>query len=217
VDRSGVGWFFQSDQGNVKAMSQKGTVYIRTGSQPTNAQVSVSLTNGPDYPAVCLVPCDTTVHHQVEPQKFAYDATSGTITLQAPGNALDKACLTASDTDDAASHTPAVEFEKCAAKNGNQKWVYDSATMNIHLAGKKNCMDQDGEDMRVIMYGCGNKQTNQQWVVNPNNTQHIMQAHLKNYCMSVCASGGDAHAARTSEASMRRLRNDMYRRERNHP
>ena len=44
-----------------------------------------------------------------------------------------------------------------------------------------------------------------------------LQAHLKNYCMSVCASGGDAHAARTSEASMRRLRNDMYRRERNHP
>ena len=216
VNYEGAGWFMQNNQGNVQAMTQKGTVYIRTGNLSTSAPVIVTLTNGPSFPAVCLVPCDTTVHHQVQPQKFAIDTASGHITLTAPGNSLDGSCMTLSDNDDAASHTPAIEFERCTLKNGNQQWAYDTGTLNIHLkANKKSCMDQDGSDQRVISYGCGNKQANQQWLVHANQTQHITEAKPNGLCMSLCASESDLHAHRTSEPEMRRLRKQMYSREHN--
>lgn len=195
------GWFMMQDQANVGAATQRGTVYVKVPPQPVASEFVVSLSSGPSYPQVCLVQCDTILHHQVLPQVFDYTASSGLIVLKATGQ-----CLTESSMDDPNSHTPAVAFEKCGSKDGNQKWKYSTTTLNLVSGATGKCMDQDGSDQRVEMYGCGHLQINQQWNVNANNTGHIETAGSK-LCMSPCADSS-AHAR---EAMMMQRRQTMQR------
>eukprot|EP00041_Stephanoeca_diplocostata_P026058 m.694681 g.694681 ORF g.694681 m.694681 type:complete len:164 (-) comp22884_c2_seq3:1472-1963(-) len=122
------------------------------------------------------------LHHQVLPQVFSFDATTGTIILNATG-----ACLTASDDPDSGSHTPAVELQPCGHGTGTQTWEYSTDTLNICPKGNtRKCIDQDTSDKHAEMYGCGNKQINQQWLINAEETGHIQQAGLDKLCMSPC-------------------------------
>jgi hypothetical protein len=211
-----AGWFMQPDQPEVGSAAQRGTVFVKIPEQQASAGFTVSLSSGPVYPQLCLIACDTILHHQVLPQKFTYIPTSGNIVHTASGM-----CLAETTTDDAGSHTPEVAFETCSTnkKADNQKWVYGKDTMNFVSGTTGRCMDQDRSDMHVEMYGCGKKQTNQQWILTPNNTQHIQAAGPVDLCMSPCPaddsarrSAGAGHTPADREA-MRRRYKEMYARD----
>eukprot|EP00041_Stephanoeca_diplocostata_P026060 m.694769 g.694769 ORF g.694769 m.694769 type:complete len:943 (-) comp22884_c2_seq9:1552-4380(-) len=152
LDFADSGWFYNT------AIQKPGVLLVKVPPQSLDTEVVVSLSNGPQFPHVCLVQCDSVLHHQVLPQVFSFDATTGTIILNATG-----ACLTASDDPDSGSHTPAVELQPCGHGTGTQTWEYSTDTLNICPKGNtRKCIDQDTSDKHAEMYGCGNKQINQQ-------------------------------------------------------
>lgn len=142
LEHAGVGYFAQHDQPGFGSGVMRATVFVMTGPQPTNSKFEVSLSQGKSFPPVCLIACDTTTHHQVEPQAFVTKFPSSDpvpIVLKATGE-----CLTYSTQMDPASGTPAVEFEQCKLdpKTGkpaaNQGWTYDPTDLNIRSGQNKH-------------------------------------------------------------------------------
>ena len=181
------GWTFTT-------VNKRPIVHIRVPPHTTAAPLEVLLFTGPNYPRICLEQCDTVLHHQVEPQVFAY-RHDGTIRLNATGH-----CLTVSQRDDSGSRTPAIELQACSEKlSDRQTWNFtgvpagpttNSTPGNIRRrSNSKSCIDQDTKDMHAEIYGCGNNQLNQMWTLEANG--HIRQAGLGLHCMSPCQASDD--------------------------
>ena len=149
---------------------------------------SVTLSNGPSYPHIGTEACDTTLHHQVEPQKFAWDSGAGTFAVvQPPPGGGAPQCLTVGKDKDNESHTRALEVQPCApALAAAQQFTLLPASGQLALrADPTQCLDQDVSDMRVILYGCHDPGSpgNQAWAYNAT-SQHL-QSLQNGDCMCV--------------------------------
>jgi hypothetical protein len=80
---------WQGDQQGFQTAQMRGTVFVRVAARDVTAGFTVTLGNDDSVPPVCIVPCDTVLHHQIKPQVFSYDDAAGTIMLDAT-----KECLT---------------------------------------------------------------------------------------------------------------------------
>jgi hypothetical protein len=158
------GWFHDP-------LTQRGLLMVKLPPQPAAAGFTITLSSGPSFPHIGTEPCDTPTHHQVENQRFAWDAASGKFT-----SATGMGCLTVGKDKDAESHTPALEVQPCAAAlNGVQQFTLKPSKQVALAADETQCLDQDVGDMRVIVYGCHDpgQPGNQAWVYDAT-TQHLI-------------------------------------------
>ena len=191
LEMADSGWFHDPSL-------QLGLLMVKLPSLPAAQPFTVTLSNGPDYPHIGTETCDTPSHHQVENQRFAFDAASGLITVVPPaagagagsiaGSASD-ACLTVGADKDPDSHTPALEVQACSAMLAQrQQFALVPASGQITLkSDASSCLDQDASDNRVIVYGCHDPSTpgNQGWKFDAP-TQHIVSTE-NGLCMCVLA------------------------------
>ena len=177
LEHSGHGWFH--DASLQPAIG--GLLMIKVPSMATATPFSVTLSEGPSYPHIGLEACDTPQHHQVEPQKFVFDAATGKFTI-----ANTSLCLTVGQDHDSDSRTPALEIQSCTAELDRvQQFVLTSSSQISLKADASQCLDQDAAVNRVIEYGCHDPSSpgNQAWRVDPA-TQHIVSLE-SGLCMCV--------------------------------
>ena len=164
VDALPSGWFYDHSE-------QKGLLIVKTPSMPTAAGFEVVLSSGPAFPSIAVEQCDTVLHHQVQPQNFAYDKATKLIT-----ELKSKQCVTISDAQDPDSHTKAIGLQDCsAAQKANQQWDVLPSKQIASSANVKSCLNYDTGDSRVIMYGCHKPAAagNQAFTIGVNGTQHV--------------------------------------------
>ena len=184
LEYSASGWFHDTSL----QPGAGGLLMVKLPSLPAAAGFTVTLSNGPSFPHIGTEQCDTTLHHQVENQRFAWDSGSGTLTVvQAPPAAQPPQCLTVGKDKDNDSHTPALEVQPCApALAAAQQFTLVPASGQLALrADPTQCLDQDVSDMRVIVYGCHDPASagNQAWAYNAT-SQHLQSLENGN-CMCV--------------------------------
>jgi hypothetical protein len=182
-----AGWFFNPEL-------QRGLLQVKLPSAPTAAGFTVTLSNGPAYPHIGTEACDTPAHHQVENQKFAFDAATGLLTVVAAGvgasrgGGADALCVTVGTDKDPDSHTPAAELQPCAPALADRQRLVHTASNQLALAADATtCLDQDVSDARVIAYGCHDPASpgNQAWALNPDSaSQHVVSLD-NGLCMCV--------------------------------
>jgi hypothetical protein len=163
---------------------QNGLLMVKVGSVAASAGFSVVLSNGPSYPKVGVETCDTVGHHQVEPQKFLWDAAAGRFAL-----ANSTRCITVGADKDPDSHTPAVELQDCdAALDAAQQFVLLPSQQVALKADQTQCLDRDGAVNRVIVYGCHDPGSagNQAWQYDAP-TMHVVNVE-SSLCMCVLGS-----------------------------
>lgn len=179
------GWYFDDSL-------QRGLLMVKLSNMSTSAGFVVTLSNGQSFPRVGTETCDTPAHHQVENQKFAWDAGTGQIAVVPvpTGGGGDNAtqCVTIGTGNDPDSRTPAVEVQPCDPALAARQTFTVLPSKQIALASDATtCLDQDVSDSRVIAYGCHDPSSpgNQAWAINPDGTsQHIVS--LQNgLCMAV--------------------------------
>ena len=176
LEASDLGWYHD-------ASLQRGLLMVKLSAMPSAAGFTVTLSNGPAYPHIGTETCDTPAHHQVENQKFAWDATTGRLTVVGEP----AGCLTVGADKDPDSHTPAIEVQPCAAgADPAQAFVYVAASRQFALKSDAGtCVDQDVSDHRVITYACHDPGSpgNQAWIIDAA-TQHVVSAD-NGLCMCV--------------------------------
>ena len=180
LEASSIGWFHDT-------ALQRGLLMVKLPTIAAADGFVVTLSNGPSYPHIGTEDCDTPSHHQVENQKFAWDASTGKFNVVGTTND----CLTVGADKDPDSHTPALEVQPCAAAmDAHQQFVVQASNQIALKADTTTCLDQDVSVNRVITYGCHDPGSpgNQAWSVNPDGTsQHIVS--LQNgLCMCVLAA-----------------------------
>ena len=182
LEYSSMGWFHDP----ALQPQAGGLLMIKLSAMVAAAGFTLTLSNGPAYPHIGTEACDSTLHHQVENQKFAWDAGSGKFTVVQGGA---PACLTIGKDKDEESHTPALEVQPCsAALDDAQQFTYAASGQLALKADPTQCLDQDVSDSRVILYGCHDASSpgNQAWQYNAS-VQHLVS--LENgLCMCVLGS-----------------------------
>jgi hypothetical protein len=126
--------------------------------------------------------CDTPTHHQVEEQRLAFNAATGTFTV---ANAS-SSCLTIGEDKDPDSHAPALEVQACSAALSDRQAFVPQASGQLQLkSDASQCLDQDMSDHRVIVYGCHDPGSagNQAWTIDAT-TQHVVSV-ANGLCMAV--------------------------------
>jgi hypothetical protein len=190
-----AGWFYDTSL-------QRGLLQVKLSNMSAAAGFTVTLSAGVAWPHIGVEACDTPAHHQVENQRFAYDAASGRITVL-PSNtrggvgglrgggvgANATQCVTVGADADPDSHTPAIEVQPCdPALAGRQTFSLVAASGQLALRGDAStCLDQDVSDGRVIAYSCHDPATpgNQAWALNPDGaSQHVVSLD-NGLCMCV--------------------------------
>ena len=188
LEAMAAGWFFNAEL-------QRGLLQVKLANASTAVGFTVTLSNGPSFPHIGTEACDTPAHHQVENQKFVFDAGAGTLTVVPPAGAAaaaagaDAQCVTVGADKDPDSHTPAIEVQPCApALADRQRFVHVAASNQLALAADATtCLDQDVSDSRVIAYSCHDPATpgNQAWSINPDAaSQHVVSLD-NGLCMCV--------------------------------
>lgn len=174
------GWFHNP-------VLQHGLLSVKLSGMAAAAGFSVTLSNGPSFAHIGTETCDTPSHHQVENQKFQYDAASSKFFVLANGGAPSGQCLTVGQDRDPDSHAPALEVQDCgAALDARQQFAAVAASGQISLlADATTCLDQDVSDLRVITYGCHDPGSpgNQAWDLD-GATSHIVSKQ-NGLCMCV--------------------------------
>jgi hypothetical protein len=153
LEYEAFGWFH--DESLQRGVG--GVLMVKLSGMAAAEGFSVALSNGPSWPKIGTEACDSPTHHQVENQKFSWDAASQRLVVVAPGAPQ---CITVGADKDPESHTPAVEVQPCApASDAAQQFVWIAASGGQQIALKADqgtCLDQDMSDSRVIAYGaCG--------------------------------------------------------------
>ncbi len=174
LEYSSTGWFFDDSQ-------QNGLLMIKLSGMAAAAGFTLTLSNGPSYAHVGTETCDTPTHHQVEEQRFTFNAATGTFTV-----ANSTGCLTIGLDKDPDSHAPALEVQDCApALSDRQQFVLLPSGQLALKSDETQCLDQDVSDSRVIEYGCHDPSTpgNQAWTIDPV-TSHVVNS-VNSLCMAV--------------------------------
>ena len=137
-------WFFNYN-------AERGVLMVKLSNMAAAAGFTVTLSNGPSFSHIEAETCDTPLHRQVEPQRFAYDAAAGTFTV-----ANTSSCLTIGADKDPDSHTPALEVQACSADLASrQQFAQQVSSGQLMLkSDMTQCLDLDMSDSRVIAYGC---------------------------------------------------------------
>jgi len=180
-----------------------GLLMIKVSSMASSQGFTLTLSNGPSYPHIGTEACDVPAHHQVENQKFSWEAslekflvvpntrttTDAATTKTSSSNGSGDLCLTVGKDKDNESHTPALEVQPCSTDlDASQKFTLLSQSKQIALAtDNTQCLDQDVSDSRVILYGCHDpaQAGNQAWSINPDgSSQHIVSV-ANSLCMCV--------------------------------
>jgi len=180
LEYAAFGWFWDSSL-------QRGLLLIKLSNMSTGLPFTVTLSAGPSFAHIGTEACDTPAHHQVENQKFAFDAGTGQLTVV--GAAGPAQCVTVGDDKDPDSHTPAAEVQLCdAALSARQQFTLVAASGQLALrADATTCLDQDVSDSRVIAYSCHDPSSpgNQAWSLNPDGASQHVVSQDNGLCMAV--------------------------------
>ena len=164
VDYLPMGWTWQHfaspNANNNKA--KKSVIYIRTPPMPADQDFTVTLSSGARSDHVGLEDCDTVQHHQIQPQKFAFDKESGQIAQFGTPPCMTGTepnvckCITVGQDKDPNSNTPAIEMQKCGDKafKNKQEWAMNSAGQISLVSNPKSCVDVDSGDKMLEIYSC---------------------------------------------------------------
>lgn len=166
LEYSPAGWFHDTSL-------QNGLLMVKVPSVAAAQGFVVTLSNGPSYPHIGVETCDTPAHHQVENQKFQFNAATGKIAVLPDLTT----CLTVGKDKDPDSHTPAVEVQACApALDAQQQFALVAASGQFALkVDASQCLDNDASVNRLITYSCHDPSSpgNQAWSVDAA-TSHIV-------------------------------------------
>ena len=181
LEYSVSGWFHDP-------LQQRGLLMVKTPSMTAAVGFSVTLSSGPSYPHIGTETCDTPDHHQVENQKFVYNASTGKIAV-VEGGSVSTTCITVGADKDPDSRTPALELQTCSsALNAAQQFVVVPASNQLALkADASTCLDQDVTDHRIITYSCHDASSpgNQAWSLNPDDASQHIVSRQNGLCMCV--------------------------------
>ena len=175
LEYSSQGFYFDYSQ-------QKGLLMVKLSAMDAATGFTITLSNGPSYAHIGTETCDTPTHHQVEEQRLAFNAATGTFTV---ANAS-SSCLTIGEDKDPDSHAPALEVQACSAALADRQAFVPQASGQLQLkSDASQCLDQDMSDHRVIVYGCHDPGSagNQAWTIDAT-TQHVVSV-ANGLCMAV--------------------------------
>jgi hypothetical protein len=167
------GWYFDASQ-------QNGLLMVKLSGMGAGTGFMLTLSNGPSYSHIGTEACDTPTHHQVEEQRFTFNA-AGTLTV-----ANSTGCLTIGLDKDPDSHAPALEVQDCAsALSDRQQFVLLPSGQLALKADEAQCLDSDVSDSRVIQYACHDPSSpgNQAWTIDAR-TAHVVNG-ASGLCMAV--------------------------------
>ena len=71
LEYSSQGFYFDYSQ-------QKGLLMVKLSAMDAATGFTITLSNGPSYAHIGTETCDTPTHHQVEEQRLAFNAATGT-------------------------------------------------------------------------------------------------------------------------------------------
>ena len=197
LERTGAGGWFHD---KVEQSGAGGVLMIRVPTTAATEAFDVVLSAGRAYRHIIAETCDTVKHHQTLPQLFDYDKTTKQITLRpappvmtttlaaAPAASL---CITVGKDKEAASGTPAVELQPCAASTDKkvfpmQQWniAAKASGGQITSVGTGACIDLDGTDHGLEMYSCHSPTSagNQGWSFNDGGSGHVASTGSSDLC-----------------------------------